>query len=119
MANEWKRGDVVRVRLDPAEGSEQRGERPGLVISSDEINLHSPVILVASLTTRKTERVYPFEVLIEAPEGGLHQTSKVMLIHLRGLDKRRIVGHYGSLSAETMKQVDAAIGIATGLTPLN
>jgi mRNA interferase MazF len=40
-----KRGDVVRVRLDPVEGSEQAGERPALVISSDAINRHSPVIL--------------------------------------------------------------------------
>jgi hypothetical protein len=26
-----RRGDVVRVRLDPVEGSEQGGERPGLI----------------------------------------------------------------------------------------
>ncbi len=108
----------MRVRLDPIEGSEQRGERPGLVISPNEINEHSPVILIASLTSRKTDRVYPFGVLIEAPEGGLSERSKVMLIHIRSLDKRRIIGHYGSLSAETMKRVDVAIGIATGLTPL-
>ena len=50
-----KRGDIVRVRLDPVEGSEQAGERPALVISPDVINEHSPVILIAALTSQKTE----------------------------------------------------------------
>ena len=56
-----RRGDVVRVRLDPVEGSEQSGERPGLVVSPDLINELSPVIIVAPITSRKTEKVYPFE----------------------------------------------------------
>lgn len=112
------RGDVVRVRLDPAEGSEQGGERPGLVISPDLINQHSPVILVAAITSRKTERVYPFEALVDSPDAGLGRPSKVMLMQLRALDKRRIVGRYGKLSPETMQRVEAALRIAVGLTRL-
>jgi mRNA interferase MazF len=57
-----RRGDVVRVQLSPVIGSEQAGARPALVISPDVINEHSPVILIAPLTSKKTERVYPFEV---------------------------------------------------------
>lgn len=48
-----KRGDVVRVRLDPIVGSEQAGERPALVISPDVINDHSPVVLIASMSPLK------------------------------------------------------------------
>ena len=62
-----KRGDVVRVRLDPILGSEQAGERPALVLSPDFINERSPVVLIAAITSKKTERVYPFEALIEPP----------------------------------------------------
>ncbi len=100
MTSNPKRGDVLRVRFDPTEGSEQAGERPALVISPDIINERAPIILVAPLTTRKTERVYAFEALIEPPEGGLLQRSKVMLLHVRGIDKARITGSYGTLSAE-------------------
>lgn len=114
-----RRGDVVRVRLDPVEGSEQSGERPGLVVSPDLINHHSPVILVAAITSRKTEKVYPFEALIDPPEGGLPQRSKVLLIQLRALDKRRILGRYGRVSAEIMERVDSALRIAVGLTRLS
>jgi mRNA interferase MazF len=113
-----RRGAIVRVRLDPVEGSEQGGDRPALVLSPDVINRHSPVILIAAITSRKTERVYPFEVLIEPPEGGLKTRSKVLLMQLRSVDKGRLAGVYGSLGAGTMRRVEEALGVATGLTPL-
>jgi mRNA interferase MazF len=112
------RGDVVRVRLDPVEGSEQTGERPALVISPDIINLHGPVVLIASITSQKTEKVYPYEVLIEPPEGGLRKRSKVLLMQLRSGDKRRITGRFGAVTAETMARVEEALKVATGLIDL-
>jgi mRNA interferase MazF len=111
-----KRGDVVRVRLDPVVGSEQAGERPALVISPDLINDRGPIILIAAITSQKTDRIYPFEVLLEPPEAGLTRRSKVMLMQLRAVDKRRIAGHYGNVSEELMVEVNEAVKIATGLT---
>lgn len=108
------RGDVLPIRFNPIEGSGQGGERPVLVLSPDIINQHSPVILVAALTSRKTDRIYPFEALIEPPEGGLRQHSKVLL-HTRSMDKRRIIGYYGQVSDEVMARVEEALRIATGL----
>lgn len=112
------RGEVVRVRLDPVVGSEQAGERPALVISPDLINEHSPVVLIAAITSQKTERIYPFEVLLEPPDGGLNVRSKVMLMHLRSVDKERLVGRYSKVSASTMQRVEEALRIATGLIQL-
>lgn len=111
-----RRGDVVRVRLDPVVGSEQAGERPALVISPDIMIEHSPVVTIAAITSRKTGRVYPFEALIEPPEGGLDRRSKVMLGQLRTIDKSRILGSYSALSEQAMKKVDEALAIAVGLT---
>lgn len=112
---ELKRGDVVRVRLDPTEGSEQAGERPALVLSPDVINRHCPIILIAPVTSKKTERIYPFEALIEPSEGGLPMRSKVLLMQTCSLDKSRLLGYYGHLSEETMLQVDQALKVAAGL----
>ncbi len=110
------RGEIVRVRLDPVVGSEQGGERPVLVISPDLINERSPVILIAALTSQKTDRVYPFEALIEPPEGGLTLRSKVLLTHLRSVDKERLISRYGKVSERTMRRVEEALKVATGLT---
>ena len=114
----YRRGDVVRVRLDPVEGSEQSGESPGLVVSPDTINEHSPVILIAAITSKKTERVFPFEALLENGEGSLPQRSKVLLMQLRALDKRRILGRYGRIGPSALQQVDDALRVAVGLRPL-
>jgi mRNA-degrading endonuclease toxin of MazEF toxin-antitoxin module len=46
-----------------------------------------PVILIASITSKKTGRVYPFEVLVEPPEGGLRERSKIVLMHPRSVDQ--------------------------------
>jgi mRNA interferase MazF len=107
---------VVRVRLDPAEGSAQAGSRPALVLSPDLINEHSPVILIAAITSKKTNRVYPFEALLSPREGGLAERSKVLLMQLRSVDKRRLLGVLGSVVPETMARVEEALKIATGLT---
>ena len=109
------RGSVVRVRFNPIEGSEQSGERPALVVSPDFINERSPVVIVAAITSRKTDRVYPTEARITPPDGGLPLLSKVMLLHLRSVDKSRITHFYGTVSTETMETVNEAIKIATGL----
>jgi len=49
----------------------------------------------------------------------LPQRSKVLLIQLRTLDKRRVLGRYGSVSAEGMERVDGALRIAVGLMRLS
>ena len=114
-----RRGDVVRVKFDPTEGSEQAGERPAIVISPDFINERAPIVIVVPLTSRKTEHPFAHEALIEPPDGGIPKRSKAMLIHMRGIDKLRIIATYGSISAETMSRVEEALKIATGLTPLD
>jgi mRNA interferase MazF len=89
-----------------------------LVISPDLINERSPIVIVAAITSKKTNHIYPFEVLIEPPEGGLDLRSKVMLMQIRAVDKRRLVGNYGSIGANTMRLVEKAIQIATSLIPI-
>lgn len=113
-----RRGDVVRLGFDPIQGSEQGGERPAVVVSPDLINQYSPVILVAPITSKKTERVYPFEVLIEPPDGGLRLRSKASLIQLRAIDKSRVTGTLGTVTVATLSRLESALRIATGLDPL-
>ncbi len=62
---------LSNARLDPTEGSEQAGNRP-IIVSRDAINASSRIILAVPCTIyRPQERIYPSQVLIQAPEGGL------------------------------------------------
>jgi mRNA interferase MazF len=111
-----KRGEVYDARLDPAEGSEQRGSRPVVVISRDAINESSPVVSAAPCTThREGRRIYPSQVLVKAPEGGLDADSVILGEQVRVLDKKRLLRRRGELTPVTMARLNEALRIAFDL----
>ena len=70
------RGDVFLASLDPTLGSEQSGLRPVVIVSRDAINRSSPVVIAVPVTSwTDGRRIYPSQVLITAPEGGLRCDS--------------------------------------------
>ncbi|MCC7262344.1 MAG: type II toxin-antitoxin system PemK/MazF family toxin [Candidatus Latescibacteria bacterium] len=107
-----KRGEIYRVSLDPTIGTEIAKTRPALIISNDIGNQFSERVVVAPITSQNTEKVYPFEVLIPAGEGGLTQASKVLLDQIRSIDKQRLKKRMGMISSERMVAVDQAIRLS-------
>ncbi len=85
-----RRGEVYWVQLDPTIGTEIAKTRPAVIISNDIGNEYSARVIVAAVTSQHLDRIYPFEVLVEAGEGGLAQRSKVLLDQIRSVDKRRL-----------------------------
>lgn len=110
-----KRGEVVVVDFDPTIGAEIRKRRPALVIQNDIDNRHSPITIVAAMTTQIAGERYPTEVVLHPPEGGLTRPSAVLLNQIRSVDKKRVVGRLGRLKPETMARVDRALQISLGL----
>ncbi|HEY84877.1 MAG TPA: type II toxin-antitoxin system PemK/MazF family toxin [Chloroflexi bacterium] len=109
-----KRGDIFTVDLEPVRGAEQGKARPALVIQNDIGNRHSPIIVVAALTSGNYVR-FPVNVAVKAPEGGLKNDSLALLNQIRSIDKSRLGRHWGRLSAETMDRIDVALKISLGL----
>jgi mRNA interferase MazF len=107
-----RRGEVYWVALDPTVGTEIAKTRSAVVISNDVGNRYSDRVIVAPVTSQHTERVYPFEVLVHAGEGGLAHPSKVLLDQVRTVDKLRLRGRLGDLPDERMQEVDAAIRLS-------
>jgi mRNA interferase MazF len=104
-----RRGAIYWVNLDPTVGTEIGKTRPAVIISNDTGNQYSARVIVAPLTTGGIGKVYPFEVLVPAAEGGLEHTSKIALDQIRTLDKKRLGQLLGELPAERMTEVDQAI----------
>ena len=107
-----RRGELYWVRLDPTIGSEIAKTRPCLVISNDVGNRYSDRVTVAPITASGLNRIYPYEVLIKAGEGGLIEDSKVMLDQIRSVDKRRLGRRIGILRHELMHEVNYAIRLS-------
>lgn len=111
-----KRGEVYDARLEPVEGSEQGGTRPVIIVSRDAINAYSPVVLAVPCTTYQAgKRVYPTQVLIPAPDGGLTNDSIAMADQVRVLSKTRLLRLRGILRDATMTQLDWALLVALDL----
>ena len=110
-----QRGDIYLVNFDPTIGSEIKKTRPALIIQNDIANQHSPIIIVAAITSQFDEPLYPTEVLIKASEAGLKHDSVALLNQIRSIDKQRLSKKLGSLSLEKMQQVNRAISISLGL----
>ncbi len=111
-----KRGEVYDARLEPVEGSEQGGTRPVILVSRDVINAYSPVVLTVPCTTYQSgKRVYPTQVLIQAPDGGLTKNSIAMADQVRVLSKTRLIRLRGTLSQSAVTQLNQALLIALDL----
>jgi mRNA interferase MazF len=110
-----QRGDIYLVSFDPTLGSEIKKTRPALVLQNDIANEHSPITIVAAITSRVNDPLYPTEVLIQPPEGGLTLPSVVLLNQIRSIDKQRLARHLGMLTEQTMELVNQAIQISLGL----
>jgi mRNA interferase MazF len=113
-----QRGEIYLVNFDPTIGSEIKKTRPALILQNDVSNQYSPITIVAAITAQFTEPLYPTEVLIKVPEGGLQVDSVALLNQIRSIDKQRLIKRLGVLESVTMEQVDKAIQISLGLVNL-
>lgn len=113
-----KRGEVYLVSFDPTIGSEIQKTRPALVLQNDVANEYSSITIVAAITSKFDENLYPTEVLIEPPEGGLSVKSVALLNQIRSIDKQRLIKKLDKLTEATMGQVDQAIQISLGLVEI-
>jgi mRNA interferase MazF len=113
-----RRGEVYLVSFDPTLGAEIQKTCPALIVQNDIANRHSPITIVAAITSRFTEPLYPTEVLITPPEGGLTIPSVVLLNQMRSVDKRRLIRRLGTLRPETLDHVTRALQISFGIVEL-
>ena len=109
------RGEIYLVNFDPTIGAEIQKTRPALIIQNDISNRHSPITIVAAITSKFDGKLYPTEVLITAKEGGLSIDSVVLLNQIRSIDGKRLTRRLGKVSEKTLKKVDMALKISLDL----
>jgi len=113
-ASEPSRGDVWSIRLDPTLGREQAGTRPALVVSVDKFN-HGPAGLIVVLPIASKDKKQPIHVRVRPPEGGLSMLNFVKCEDIRSVPKQRLRQFHGTVSAQTMAEVEERIRILLNL----
>jgi mRNA interferase MazF len=103
------RGDVHRLIADRrARGAEQRGARFGVILQADEW-AQLPTVMVAP--TSRSARPAAIRPLVEV-EGS---STRVLLHHLRAIDRERLGRRVGHLSWEELEHIEDALRLLLDL----
>lgn len=108
------RGEVWMVDFDPVKGHEQGGRRPALVLSVDVFNSGPAELVIVLPITSKSKGVRS-HVAVNPPEGGLTAKSFVKCEEVRSIAKQRFFRRRGSVSPQTMADVEYRLRILMGL----
>ena len=115
IKSDIKKGDIYYASLNPVVGSEQKGERPVVVIQNNLGNKYSPTVIVSAITSQINKAKLPTHVEISSVEYGLNRDSVVLLEQIRTLDKKRLKEKIGHMTDVDMKKVDKALLISLNL----
>ena len=96
-----EQGDIVYFNFSPSVGREQKGVRPGVVLSRSILNRSSGLALICPITSK--QKFYPFEVIIQS-----EQIIGVALVdQVRAIDysarKCKFVSKMTNMNMEEMK----------------
>jgi len=96
MVNKW---EIYYCNLDPTIGSEQKGTRPVLIISTNAVNHNLPVSTILPLSSvNPGDRIYPTEVLLVQSVTGLPRLSVAMVQQIRTISHNRLTTLLGSIT---------------------
>jgi mRNA interferase MazF len=114
-----RRGDIRLVDFEPARGAEADKRRPAVVVSNDAANLAAArlgrgVVTVVPVTS-STDRVHPFQVLVEAGATGLRNDSKAQAEQVRAVAVERVGARIGALPPALMARLDEALRLHLAL----
>ena len=114
-----RRGEIRLVDLEPARTGEANKLRPAVIVSNDGANatasrLGRGVVTVVPVTT-SINKVYPFQVLLQAVETGLREDSKAQAEQVRSVSVQRLGARIGLVPIAVMAEIDDALRLHLAL----
>lgn len=112
-----RRGEIYFVKLGPARGREQAGERPVLVLSIDRINALPLVVTVVPGTDgANIARDHFTNVRVPVEESGLSVETIFLCFQLRSLDAGRFPERAaGEISGAYLERIEDTVRYCLGL----
>jgi mRNA interferase MazF len=105
------RGDLVWLDFSPQAGSEQRGRRPAIVLTTRAYHQRSRLAVVCPITSQR--KGWPMEVAL--PEG-LAVSGVVLVDHVKSIDRvARNMEIAGNAPQDVLTEIDARLAPLLGL----
>lgn len=103
------RGDIFYIMQESYVGSEQKPGRPGIIVSNDLANKHSPNVEVVFLTSQDKKYLPTHvEVIARVP-------STAMCENIQTVSKERLSDFIRSCTTSEMKAIDKALLHSLGI----
>ncbi len=101
-----EQGNIYWADLDPVQGREQRGRRPVLILSRNEIN-RLPLTLMVMVGTGadRVPATFASDLLVTSEESGLPKATVFLGLQIRSLDPSRLGDLVGRLPLARMPEV--------------
>jgi mRNA interferase MazF len=112
-----QRGEIYFVDLNPAQGREQAGRRPVLVLSIDDIN-RLPLVVTVIVGTKgeNIPRDYPTNARLSVAETGLPMETVFLGFQVRSLDGGRFPdAPAGRITGAALQRVEKTVRYCLGL----
>jgi mRNA interferase MazF len=88
---------------------------PAIIVQNDIGNQYSALTIVVAVTSNLRVAALPVGVLLPAGEGGLSHDSVAHCGHVYTVDKQRLAGRLGQLTADRLADIDRALARSVGL----
>lgn len=110
------RGEVWRIRFDPAEGDEIRKVRTAVVVSENAIGRLRLKIVVPITEWKAKYSAYPwFVYLAPTPANGLTKDSGADAFQVKSISETRFLDRLGELTSNQLDDIANAIAICVGV----
>lgn len=110
MVDKVYRGEIYYIHETEVSGNEQAGGRPGIIVSNDVGNEHSPVVIVVYLTTQE-KKPLPTHVKISSAA----KPSVALCEQIKTVYKARLGSYIGQISDTEQECLDKALAVSIGL----
>jgi len=97
-----KKGEIWLVELPSADGREQVGSRPAIILAETEV-----VNIIIPLTSNIQALRFPHTIEIKpSKKNNLDSISVGLVFQIRALDKKRFKSKLGELDEKNLKEAD-------------
>lgn len=112
-----KRGQIYIADLDPSFGREIHKKRPVLIVSSNDVNQHTPYVVIVPSSSIVPDVISAGMVYAGKPKG-FDKESVFLPLFIRSIDQDRLVKKVGRISKEKLLEVEDALKLVLELKPV-
>ena len=101
-----KKGEIWILDIPSADGREQQGKRPAIVLAESNTNLVTVIPLTSNLNALKFNNTLK---IIKSEQNRLDKDSIVLIFHIQSLDKRKFIMKIGLLEKIYVEEIDSRL----------